>query len=402
MIPWTLEPLITSTGCSDNRWQPLRRSEQIELPMSDSQGSDGPELAQSFIWQLVSDTRLVGSGHGVAASDVNWNAFWGTSQSESLDESSVGQGIVRAAQAASGSIALPLHRRTWVTIFTWVQNIGFVVLLFVGWQLWGTAIAQHHAQSQLQSQFQAVIRRTGATHDPTKPVTLIPAAAAVLQPSEGSAIARLQIPALGVDQIVVAGTSTGDLSKGPGHYTGTAVPGQEGNVAIAGHRTTDGAPFNRLGQLVPGDRIILTTTSNALLTYRVSAPPVAVSPSDVGVLNNFGDNRVTLTTCTPEFSASQRMIVVGEFQKGAAVPQSASTTERTTYHITDSGTASWDFGYIPIVLLELAFLVALGLLFRRLGRWLGRFGQVALLLPLWAVGLYVLFQSLTSLLPPSV
>ena len=112
-------------------------------------------------------------------------------------------------------------------------------------------------------------------------------------------MAELQIPAIGVDQFVVSGTDATELSKGPGHYVGTAVPGQAGNVAIAGHRTTNGAPFNRLGQLVRGDRIILTTTSGEHLTYVVSGTPQAVSPSDVAVLNYFGDNRITLTTCTP-------------------------------------------------------------------------------------------------------
>ena len=136
-------------------------------------------------------------------------------------------------------------------------------------------------------------------------------------------MAELQIPAIGLDQYVVSGTSTADLSKGPGHYVGSAMPGQAGNVAIAGHRTTHGAPFNRLGQLAPatnsrpGDRIILTTLSGQRLTYVVTGTPQAVSPSDVKVLNYFGDNRITLTTCTPEFSAAQRLIVVGELQQRA-------------------------------------------------------------------------------------
>ena len=72
-------------------------------------------------------------------------------------------------------------------------------------------------------------------------------------------MAKLQIPAIGLDEIVVSGTAESDLAKGPGHYVGTAAPGQAGNVAIAGHRTTNGAPFNRLGQLAIGDKIFLTT-----------------------------------------------------------------------------------------------------------------------------------------------
>jgi sortase A len=319
-----------------------------------------------------------------------------------LDERAMGHTVVQAFQAASGAAALPVRRRTAITVFTWMQNIGVIVLLFVGWQLFGTAVAQHHAQSQLRTQFQATLHAHHVSHSST-PVSLIPASTAMVQPSEGSGIARLQIPLLGVDQIVVAGTSTGDLSKGPGHYTGTAMPGQEGNVAIAGHRTTDGAPFNQLGRLRTGDRIILTTTSGDSLTYRVAAAPVAVSPGDVAVLNNFGDNRITLTTCTPEFSASQRLIVVGQFQKGfVGVPQPAAKTQQTIYHVIDSATASWDFNFVPLVLLEIAVLVGLGIGSRRIRLRVGRLGLWLVSTPLWLLGLYFLFQSLTSFLPASV
>ena len=143
-------------------------------------------------------------------------------------------------------------------------------------------------------------------------------------------VAELQIPVIGVDQYVVSGTDATELSKGPGHYVGTAVPGQAGNVAIAGHRTTNGAPFNRLGNLVRGDRIFLTTTSGEHLTYVVSGTPQAVSPGDVAVLNYFGDNRITLTTCTPEFSAAQRLIAVGMLQESGASPRCPPRHLRTT------------------------------------------------------------------------
>ncbi len=369
--------------------------------MTDSAEIGGSELGGAFVRHLVSRAIAQGLHNGAAGPDVDWEAMWPAASGQLVDDGSIGRAVVRAFQVATGAVALPTRRRTWVTVFTWVQNYGFIILLFVAWQLWGTSIAQHDAQSQLRNQFQSAV-----THHPgaaSKPASLLPASAAVRQPTEGSGVARLQIPALGLDQIVVAGTSTGDLSKGPGHYTGTALPGQEGNVAIAGHRTTDGAPFNRLGQLVVGDRVILTTTSGEQLIYLISAPPVAVSPSDVAVLNNFGDNRVTLTTCTPEFSASQRLIAVGEFERGSAgVPQPASTTKLTTYHVVDSDTASWNLRFIPLVLLEGAVLIGLGLLSQRIMRWLGRIGHWALVLPLWLLGLFLLFQSLTSLLPASV
>jgi sortase A len=300
--------------------------------------------------------------------------------------------------------AAPRRAAAWATVFTWIRNVGAIILLFVAWQLWGTSIAQHQAQNSLRSQFDATIHRQHAapTTSPFTAVPLVPATVPVSQPAEGSGLARLQIPALGVDQIVVAGTSTGDLAKGPGHYTGTALPGQSGNIAIAGHRTTDGAPFNRLGTLSVGDRIVLTASNGQPYTYRVSSPPVAVSPSDVAVLDNFGDNRITLTTCTPEFSAAQRLVVVGEYTGGGAAIPSTARAKPVPYGITDSNTASWNWGALPVVLPEVGLLVGLGLLAKRFRLWLGRHAQWLLLVPLWLVGLYFLFQSLTSLLPPSV
>jgi hypothetical protein len=118
------------------------------------------------------------------------------------------------------------------TAFTWIRNVGVVLILFVGWQLWGTAIAQHHAQDQLRSSFDSQVH---AHHDLADP-TLIAADKTVPGPPEGAAVAKILVPAIGVDQIVVMGTAEADLAKGPGHYIGTAMPGQAGNVAIADQR----------------------------------------------------------------------------------------------------------------------------------------------------------------------
>lgn len=294
----------------------------------------------------------------------------------------------------------------WATVFTWVRNVGAVILLFVAWQLWGTSIGEHHDQSALRSQFEAAVHAHHGAPTPGKGAVtpLLPANAAVEVPAEGSAIAHLSIPAIGVDQYVVSGTATADLDKGPGHYTGTAMPGQEGNVVIAGHRTTHGAPFNRLGDVVVGDKIILTTLSGANLTYVVSQAPTPVSPSDVAILNDFGDNRVTLTTCNPEFSATQRLIVVAELAQNGPAPVALprGLTKPIEYHVVNSATASWNWGLLPIVLLEGGLLVALGLVVRRTKGWYTRFGQWLILTPLWVAGLYLIFQSLSNFLPASI
>jgi LPXTG-site transpeptidase (sortase) family protein len=203
-----------------------------------------------------------------------------------------------------------------------------------------------------------------------------------------------------LDEYVVSGTAEGDLAKGPGHYVGSAAPGQAGNVAIAGHRTTNGAPFNRLGQIEIGSRIYLTTTSGERLTYIVSETPQPVAPSDVAVLDNFGDNRITLTTCNPEFSSSQRLIVVGELKQPK--PPVATKIEPHPYNIVNAQTASWDWSLLPLVVLETGVLLLLGLTNRRFIAWFGRSSRWFILIPVWAACLYLLFGTLTTFFPATI
>lgn len=131
--------------------------------------------------------------------------------------------------------------------------------------------------------------------------------APVPPPPLGTQLATLRIPKIGVDQPVVEGTGADQLAGATGHYTGTALPGAHGNVGIAGHRTTHGAPFNRLDELVPGDQLVLTV-NGVDLQYSVSGSQV-VKPTDVSVLTDKGDDRVTLTTCHPKHSARTRLII---------------------------------------------------------------------------------------------
>ncbi len=309
--------------------------------------------------------------------------------------------VVEPQQEAQKATRRDVRRHSgWFRFFTWVEVIGAIMILFVVWQLWGTAIAQGQSQDQLKSQFDALKAKHHAPKSTAAGPSLIPPGARIPAPADGSVVAELQIPSIGVDQYVVEGTTTDDLSKGPGHYTGTAAPGQAGNVAIAGHRTTHGAPFNRLGDLKKGDRIVLTTTSGESLTYIVSGIPVAVPPSDVSVLNYFGDNRITLTTCNPEFSSTQRLIAVGELQEPGTKP--APLPKHITYHVSNTGTSSWAWSLLPLVGIEVCLLVLLGMSYRRFDFWFGRLGQWMILVPLWAAGLYLLFDTLTKFLPASV
>jgi sortase A len=189
---------------------------------------------------------------------------------------------------------------------------GVLVLLFVVYQLWGTGIQEARAQNDLQDQFAQVLADAGPDADAaaTTATTAPPATVPPPAPPAGDATAHLVIPKIDLDKIVVEGVSVADLKRGPGHYPGSPLPGQPGNAAIAGHRTTYGAPFNRIDELSPGDEIMVTTLQGSF-RYEVFDQQI-VSPDAVEVLNDFHDNRLTLTACNPKYSASQRIVVIAK------------------------------------------------------------------------------------------
>jgi sortase A len=121
------------------------------------------------------------------------------------------------------------------------------------------------------------------------------------------ALARIVISRIDLDAFVLEGTESETLNQAPGHYPETPLPGQDGNVCIAGHRTMYGHPFRRLDEMQPGDEIVIYTTS-AKVVYRVTGTTI-VDPSEVSVAAPTGDNRLTLTTCNPVGSARQRLVV---------------------------------------------------------------------------------------------
>ena len=300
-----------------------------------------------------------------------------------------------------------LRRQRLATVFAWVRNAGIALILFAGWQLWGTSLAQHQAQQSLHQQFTSRVRQATPSSARTAGPTLVSADARLPEPAQGSVVAHLRIPAIGVDQYVVEGTAEGDLQKGPGHYVGTAMPGQAGNVAIAGHRTTYGAPFNNLDKMAPGDEIDLATVSGMNLDYVVTQPPVPVAPSDVKILNSFGDNRLTLTTCNPRYSATQRLVVVALLRgpvgaSTAASPASSGQPPVKPRPVTSGGSVGWNLAYLPGVLAVLAFVMFLGLANRRAAVYYGRRGRWLILVPIWLAATYVLFGLLSSLVPATL
>src|SRR6476469_2069049 len=150
---------------------------------------------------------------------------------------------------------------------------GVLILLFVVYQLWGTSIHTTQAQSDLERQFKEQQAELGAsdsapsttadTQAPTGPSSTIappkPADATLAAPSPGQPIGQITIPRIGADFYMVEGVDLKWLKEGPGHFPSTPLPGQAGNAAIAGHRTTYKAPFNRIDELQPGALITVTT-----------------------------------------------------------------------------------------------------------------------------------------------
>jgi sortase A len=302
---------------------------------------------------------------------------------------------------------------------------GVLILLFVAYQLWGTGIREAQAQNRLEDDFAEVLAdadeptattssttsstsstsstsvpetttTTAAPPEPVPPIEAVPA---------GEATARIRIPKIGVDKIVVEGVSLRDLKKGPGHYPETPLPGQKGNAAIAGHRTTYGAPFSRIDELEAGDEVFVETVQGEF-RYLVSEQQI-ISPTQVEVLDDKGDNRLTLTACHPKFSARQRIVVVAQLAPDEEVlprpPRQSDDlddpgVERPSApeSLDDIDTAG--SGNLPAILLG-GLCAAIWILAWLLGRVWRKWPAYALGLPFFLVALFFFFEEFSRLLP---
>lgn len=211
--------------------------------------------------------------------------------------------------------------------------IAAAVLLagFTAYQLWGTGLETAAAQRRLDTEFSAMLAEaerpapaiitgstvptvgsTVSTVPDTATVAPDPAEASARPPREpvpGAPVAFLEIPRLGLDEVVVSGVGDEELRSGPGHFRDTPQPGRPGRAAIAGHRTTYGQPFRSIDDLVVGDEII-TTTVTGRYVYRVVGTEI-VEPADYSVVAN-GDPttaELVLVSCHPVFSTAQRIVV---------------------------------------------------------------------------------------------
>ena len=132
----------------------------------------------------------------------------------------------------------------------------------------------------------------------------------------GDPLGRIRIPEIGVSEVFVEGTGPADLRRGPGHYPATPLPGQHGTVAIAGHRTTYGAPFHDVDDLRRGDPIELVMPYGRF-TYRVERTRI-VAPTATEVTDPAGYDRLVLSACHPLYSAAQRIIVFARLERAEA------------------------------------------------------------------------------------
>ena len=165
-------------------------------------------------------------------------------------------------------------------------------------------------------------------------------------PGDGTVVAEIQIPAIGVDQYVVKGPRRPICPKARVTTSEPRCPDRRAMSPSPAIERHTGPRSTAWASSCTGDRIILTTTSGQHLTYVVSGTPQAVSPSDVAVLNYFGDNRITLTTCTPEFSASQRLVVVGMLKQPLASVRRLHV-KHLSYHVVNPATVQLELVVAP-------------------------------------------------------
>jgi sortase A len=211
---------------------------------------------------------------------------------------------------------------------------GVMLLFFTAYLLWGTGVYTHHQQGTAKKSLQSnplvnAAQVTAGHIPPAKPASPLPL---------GSPLFTIKIPKIALETAVVEGVGREQLKKGPGHFPScsqvpagedtdcvqqTVYPGEHGNVAISGHRTTYGAPFFNLQQLEQGD-IIDIISGPARYRYRVRGQQVVDPTTGYNVVLDHGHDELTLTTCNPRFSASQRLIISADYIGASLVSAAGS------------------------------------------------------------------------------
>lgn len=260
---------------------------------------------------------------------------------------------------------------------------GLLLLSFVAYQLWGTSLAENRAQSSLASSFRS--QSPGV-------------------PQYGGTVGKMRIPSIGVDKWIIAGIDTDSLKRGPGLFPGSPLPGQYGNVAIAGHRTTYGAPFGRINEIREGDEISIATKT-VVYTYIVDGPPRIIGKYDVSVIKSTDKTKahLTLVSCHPKWTSYKRIIVTATLA-GTTTPQTP-TYFSPAGSTPDALSAGWfhDAAAWPAVIALAWLLLAIVVCARIIGR---RTSKRFLVYPIagvfFVVILFFFFENLTRLLPANL
>ncbi len=286
-------------------------------------------------------------------------------------------------------------------------SVGVLVLLFVVFQLWGTGLTHDREQKNLRNSFAKQLAAPAVAD--TVPTTPNAPTTTTRPPplAEGDAAAVINIPKIGLDEVVVEGVGVEELKKGVGHYPDTKMPGETGNAAFAGHRTTYGHPFLRLDELVNGDEITITTKAGTF-RYLVMEKKV-VTPETIEVLDNTPDTRLTLTTCHPKYSAAERLIVVAQLM-GAPIAPPVTTMPTTAPPRSTELAVGLDRPGLSGAGAENRPAIAWGILASSIwlsawaiGRWSGRRWTTYILgTPLFLVALFLFFENVARLLPANV
>lgn len=213
------------------------------------------------------------------------------------------------------------HVLGWTLIWAGLYLFGYV-----GWLVYGTDIVNEQVQEEAVGHLE---RRFDEEAPPVVEEVVVEEVVVErtleVAPSPGTGFALMRVPKVGLEAVVFEGVDTETLQKGPGHMPNTPLPGQPGNSVISGHRTTYGRPFHDFDLLIPGDRVEIDTHIGTHV-YEVREVFI-VAPTDVWVTEPRPGAWLTMTTCNPKYSATERLIVTAELVSGPNADYVAASLE---------------------------------------------------------------------------
>src|SRR5262245_11075276 len=275
--------------------------------------------------------------------------------------------------------------------------VGVLIAVFLTFQFMVTDLSESRAQASLTTEFRRDLLAAGtlalgegsaqSSREGFEDVEGIGADVAadsfdakavkeqLLNPDPGQPIAILSVPAIDLHKIVVEGSGSTQLSRGPGHYRGSPRPGYIGNSVLAGHRTTYGAPFRHLDRLEKGDKITVTTVDGQFVY--IVRDTVTITPGQDDVTGPKFENLLTLVTSTPAYRTERRLAVVAELDDTPVVLDPETLAKRNPAIASDElgvfrDTTAWAPAVIYFQLLAATWILAkfLTARWRRWSAWL--------------------------------